>query len=301
MKLTWIEDFLTLIEADTFSRAAKIRNVTQPAFSRRIQMFEEWVGVKLVDRRSHRLKLTETAVHFEPALRRLVSESYELRSRMRAHASGARRIRLTTQHTLVVSHLPRLLRFLKERCSAAFSVRTGNLEDCVNELVNGEAELLMCFEGEGEPHERHIAGEIVRIPIGTEELVPVVAADAAGAPVVDPEQSQCIQLLSYPEKSFLGRVVRDYCMPDLVRTHTVETVCESAFSMALKEMALAGLGVAWLPGRLIERELQDGSLLSLQQTLNTPVLTICVYTMAGEQDEVLNGIWEALKAEPLEL
>ncbi|PXW63626.1 regulatory helix-turn-helix LysR family protein [Methylobacterium sp. B4] len=47
MDLDWLTDFLALAELKTFSRAAEARNVTQPAFSRRIRALEVWVGTPL--------------------------------------------------------------------------------------------------------------------------------------------------------------------------------------------------------------------------------------------------------------
>lgn len=52
MTLSGFEDFLTLTGSGTFSKAAQQRNVTQPAFSRRIQMLENWLGVQLIDRKA---------------------------------------------------------------------------------------------------------------------------------------------------------------------------------------------------------------------------------------------------------
>ncbi len=48
MKLIWLEDFLALPQAGTFSRAAAMRNITQPAFSAASGMLEDWLGVQLV-------------------------------------------------------------------------------------------------------------------------------------------------------------------------------------------------------------------------------------------------------------
>jgi len=67
MELQWIEDFLTLAECGSFSRAAEQRNVTQPAFSRRIRSLEHWVGTELIDRSSHHIKLTPAGQTFMPA------------------------------------------------------------------------------------------------------------------------------------------------------------------------------------------------------------------------------------------
>ena len=47
MELIWLEDFLMLADTLNFSRAAELRHVTQPAFSRRIRALEGWVGADL--------------------------------------------------------------------------------------------------------------------------------------------------------------------------------------------------------------------------------------------------------------
>lgn len=50
----WLYDFLTLEKCRNFSQAAIIRNVSQPAFSRRIRALEHAVGVNCLTGRSHR-------------------------------------------------------------------------------------------------------------------------------------------------------------------------------------------------------------------------------------------------------
>ena len=47
MELKWLDDYLALIETGSLSAAAEKRHVSQPAFSRRIQMLESWLGVSL--------------------------------------------------------------------------------------------------------------------------------------------------------------------------------------------------------------------------------------------------------------
>ena len=54
METKWLEDFISLAETHNFSRSAALRHVTQPAFSRRIQSLENWLGIDLVDRTSLR-------------------------------------------------------------------------------------------------------------------------------------------------------------------------------------------------------------------------------------------------------
>ncbi len=45
MDIEWIADFLELASTKNFTTAAKNRNRSQPAFSRRILALQQWVGV----------------------------------------------------------------------------------------------------------------------------------------------------------------------------------------------------------------------------------------------------------------
>ena len=40
MHIKWLEDFITLAQTRSFSRAAELRHVTHPAFGRRIRALE---------------------------------------------------------------------------------------------------------------------------------------------------------------------------------------------------------------------------------------------------------------------
>lgn len=69
METKWLEDFITLAQTGNFSKSAKLRHVTQPAFSRRIQALEAWLGCELIDRVVYPTRLSaQGAVFYEQAL-----------------------------------------------------------------------------------------------------------------------------------------------------------------------------------------------------------------------------------------
>ncbi len=45
MELKWLEDFVSLAEHKSYSRAAGDRNITQSALSKRIKQLEDWIGL----------------------------------------------------------------------------------------------------------------------------------------------------------------------------------------------------------------------------------------------------------------
>ncbi len=73
----WLEDFLALADTRNFSTAAALRNITQPAFSRRIRMLEQSVGAELIDRTQTPVALTASGRIFRVTARTLVNQIEE--------------------------------------------------------------------------------------------------------------------------------------------------------------------------------------------------------------------------------
>lgn len=298
MKIEWIEDFLALIEAGTFSQAAEARHVTQPAFSRRIRQLEEWLGVELIDRQSPRLALTPHARAYEPSMRDWLARLYAMRSRIRADALHGPRAILTTQHTLTVSYLPQLLRHFRERApEARLQVRSSDRSDCLRNFLRGEADLLLCSELEGTPLflDRE---EIERAPLGTEQLIPVCAADRMGYPIFDLDNASHLPLISYGDDSFLGAALATPYLLDLQRRYDTELVCETSFTIGIRELVFSGLGIGWLPHGLIEEDLVAGKLISLLDMLGGPKLVVACYRQPDVDTVSVNTLWKLLHDRP---
>src|SRR5581483_4757831 len=85
MELKWLEDFVSLAETRSFSRSAELRHVTQPAFSRRIQALEAWLGTELIDRSVYPTRLTQAGEVFREQALSMLSHMQESRSLLRGH------------------------------------------------------------------------------------------------------------------------------------------------------------------------------------------------------------------------
>ena len=62
MDMQWLDDVLVLLEEGNMTRAAARRNITQPAFSRRIRGFEDWLGVTVLQRGTNRVDISAALV-----------------------------------------------------------------------------------------------------------------------------------------------------------------------------------------------------------------------------------------------
>src|SRR5690606_41443188 len=90
------------------------------------------------------------------------------------------------------------------------------------------------------------------------EFIPDCAPDAQGRPLFElREEGASVRLLAYSAGAFLGRSVSA-----LLRQRNLRygTVYETAMADSLKNMALQGLGVAWVPRLSAEAELARGEL-----------------------------------------
>ena len=104
MELKWLDDYLALIETGSFSAAAEKRHVSQPAFSRRIQMLESWLGASLIDRSRKPLRFTPLAEQHEAAFRNLATHIYEFQSTLRSDATQSPGMVLAAHRALLDEH-----------------------------------------------------------------------------------------------------------------------------------------------------------------------------------------------------
>lgn len=298
MKIDWIEDYFALIDAGTFSQAAELRHVTQPAFSRRIRQLEEWLGVELIDRHSTRFTLTAHAKAHEGAMRDWLAHLYAMRSRIRADALHGPRAILTTQHTLTVSYLPKLLRYFRQNApDARLQVRPSDRNECIRNFQRGEADLLLCSEMEG-AQLSFDKGELERILLGTEQLIPVCASNRLGRPLFNLESQSYLPLIGYNTDSFIGSILASPYLLDLQRRYDIELICETSFTIGIRELTLAGLGISWLPSGLIEEDIISGKLISLIDLLGGPRLDVAFYRQINVTNAPVDELWNLIRERP---
>ena len=69
-----LEAFLAIAQHGRFHKAARALHITQTALTRRLQHFEEVLGVRLVERTTRSVALTPLGENFLPQARRLLGE-----------------------------------------------------------------------------------------------------------------------------------------------------------------------------------------------------------------------------------
>lgn len=74
MELRYLESFLAIADELHFGRAAEALHISQPSLSQHLQRLERSVGVRLVDRGSHHVTLTDAGEVFRVEAQRLLDQ-----------------------------------------------------------------------------------------------------------------------------------------------------------------------------------------------------------------------------------
>lgn len=260
MDLRWLEDFVCLARTNSFSRAAEQRFVTQSAFSRRIKALEGWLGVRLVDRSSYPTRLTEAGVEFLAVAEQVGRQVHEIRDHLgHRYRKDVKAVSFAAPHTVSLSYLPEFVKRLEAHVGAVNTrVTSDNVHNCIQALLDGSCDFLLGFSLPDLPLWID-PDQFAYHAIGTERLIPVSAPASGGrAAFMLPGRAQApTDCLAYQADSFLGRAVDGIVSR---RTAYLNVRHANSFADALRAMALAGLGLAWLPESLILGHLAAGEL-----------------------------------------
>ncbi|MFD1328369.1 LysR family transcriptional regulator [Mycoplana ramosa] len=297
MELKWLEDFTTLAQTLSFSRAAEERNVTQSAFSRRIKQLEVWLGVTLVSRATFPAELTREGRTFLPVAQETIRNFYATRDALRPHKND-QTLTFSALHTLTVTFFPEWLNSVAKRLSgirSRLSPDKGGIEDNIGTLVDGEADFLLTYAHPAVPFllDSKLFPYCV---LGTERVIPVCRADA-GVQTLDAaiESGEPVPYLSYGDFSFFGVALSKHFAAR--PTFTRRIVHENTISIGLKTMALAGWGLAWLPESLIRQELAEGSLIRASDDPAWDLeAQIRIYRHAATGRPIVEAFWQAIRS-----
>ena len=298
VEFDWLEDFLALVEAVNFSRAAEKRNISQPAFSRRIRMLETWLGADLFTRDTHKIELTPAGEQFRPTAEEVLRRVYVAREQVRDTAQGASStLRFASTHALSMIFFPAWLQAIEaeSKFSASVSLVTDNMVGCERIMLQGEAQFLLCHHHPSTPVSFK-PNYFTSITIGDDMLVPVSAADASHEPLFSLPGSveEPVPYVAYTKRSGMGRIIESSRALD-GPVAWLAPAFSSHMANVIATMTRAGRGVAWLPISLIADDLQRGILVRAgDEDWDIPI-EIRLYRPRARQSPKAEEFWILVK------
>lgn len=297
MEIVWLEDFVEIAATRNFSAAAAARNVSQSAFSRRIKALEEWLGVDLVDRSTSPVRLTATGGLFAPRCQELVDDIYRLRVECQQNEHPHNLIlSFAALHTIEIFFFPQWLVELRERIGVVQShMHGGDFLDCIESLSLGTCDFaILYYCPEGPPVFK--SGLYKSQIVGHDRLIPVSGCDAQGQPVygLDGPADDPVPFLAYSWKDgYLGKLI-SIIQGRQRQAPRLKTVYQSSLAEGIKRMAIAGMGIAWLPLSSAKDAIEQGRLAQIGDDRATIELEVRLYRRAGPSGTAAEAFWTQL-------
>lgn len=296
MRLEWLDDLLAIADHGGLSRAAAVRLLTQPAFSRRIRTIEEHVGADLLDRTSRPIRLSAATLAHEGRMRELAVSLRQLARDLSQQGAAFRNsVVVASQHAITISLAPRLLRHHLP-ATADYRLLSANREECYAMVMTRQADIVLAYQTASD---RFAADDdfLEEQRLGSDLLIPVLAAanaEAAGGCLVGGE----IPAILYPADVFFGRLMERDVRTRLAAGVVFTKRAETALTPAALNLALEGVGVAWIPRSLGYRDLARGTLTDLSNRFPSVAIEIAAFRLRrpDPRSAVEDTVWRSLAA-----
>jgi LysR family hydrogen peroxide-inducible transcriptional activator len=247
--LRQLEYLVALADTLHFKRAAERTNTTQPTVSEQLKALEDRLGVQLVERSRTRVVLTPIGHQIVEIARRMLRDASEIR--MLASSGGrelAGLLRLGLPPTIGPYLLPHVLPALHEaHPTLKLYVRESLPEELPRALEEGRLDLVIT--------PLPLAyGELRTVPLFREPLLLTVGRDHAfaGRKSVRRDELSGQDMLALGPGHQLHDAVLSLCAE---LGANLRYDFEGTSLDTLREMVVMGLGVTFLPGLYVQREI----------------------------------------------
>lgn len=292
MRLEWIDDILAVLDCGSLAQAAEKRGLTQSAFTRRARTIEASIGAPLFDRRRKPVTLMPGVQALEPELRELSARLHRLGHMLKTTSRReGKPLTFVCQHALTTTISPRIVRAVTRNSDLSVRVHSGNQDDCLMQLLSKEVDLAIMYALPQEP-ETEMSRAFETVDLGEDCLIPVCAPSLR-----DTASCATVPIIAYPADVFLGQVFTRMISARLpVGTATIP-IAETALTLAMMQLALSEIGIAWLPFSLVAQSLEQGDLVRIDDRLPAQTLDIKMVRLRATQTERSKAIWQHLANE----
>jgi DNA-binding transcriptional LysR family regulator len=248
--------FVTVCECDSVTAAAEKLFLAQPSVSLAIRELEEYYGVKLFDRISRKLYITEVGKQFLNYATHIVSLFDEMEKEVK-NWDNIGTLRVGSSITIGTNLLPSFVKLFKNNHpNIKVQVVIDNSQEIEKRVITNEIDFGLI---EGNPHHPGIHSE----KFMDDQLVVIAGKDH---PITKKEEVSVCDLkhcdFILREKGSGGRELFDSTM--LIHDIVIEPIWESVSTRAIIQGVSEGLGLSVLPYLLVKMELDHGII----QTIN---------------------------------
>jgi DNA-binding transcriptional LysR family regulator len=273
--LAQMATFVSVVEGKSLSAAARAQRLSLPAVSRQLRALEADLGASLIARTTRRLRVTDAGRDWYEHCRRVLQQVEEARQAIKGKRGAQGRLvvsaSLTFGSTVIVPRLPALA---ARHPQLVLDLR---LEDQLVDLV-GEGVDVAVRAGSPPPN----STSVVAHPIFSMQRVLVASPRwlRAHGGIDEPEQlarQPCLIQVT-PAGMVIPWSLTRAAAPSETRVVDVDGSIRTNAPSALRDLALSGAGIAYLPDWLVAPDLERRALRRvLPAWASMPIMAWAVY------------------------
>ena len=253
INLTQLQTFLWVASLRSFRKTAEKMNTTQPAISSRIARLEETLGVRLFERETSFIRLTAKGLELLPYAEKLLRTSALLVDRVSQEENFSGILRLGVSETIVHTWLPAFISGLHKKYPSI------EVEIVVDATINLRRELT-----ERSLDFAFLMGPVSDFQIENHELIEFEIVWVA-APSLNIDTGRTLSLDELAKNPLITYARNTRPFAELARqlrknTDLPARIFPSSSLAAILKMAQDGIGVATLPRKMVQAELDNGTL-----------------------------------------
>lgn len=252
MTIRHLRIFITIVECKTMRKAAEKLYISQPAVSQAISELERYYDIKLFERLSQRLYITEAGETLLSYARHIVSSFEDMESAM-FYASSKMTIKIGGSVSIGTTMLIDIVEQLEDEIPGIdVRVTVDNTSTIENKVCLSELDLAIvegCLQSD----------EIIQIPVHNDELVMVVGKDHSFW------DRQCISISELHNQDVISReegsANRNQFEQLLIENKIkINKKWSCTNTEAIKNLVKDGKGIAIISKLLIKKEIEEKKL-----------------------------------------
>lgn len=253
--------FLRVVEEGDFSAAARRLRATPSAVSKQVARLEERLGVRLFQRTTRRLTLTDEGRTYADWARRILADLEEADGAVQSGGAPRGRLRVSVPAAFAIHNvIPLLPEFLERHPAVELELI---LSDRLSDLVEDGVDVAIRVAALGDSR------MVVRKLSENRRIVCAAPRylERHGMPLVPADLARHV-CLGIAEENNLN--LWEFLGPDGPQVVRIRGVVESNSTEALYQLALAGVGLVRLSEYLVGPDIRAGRLVPVLADVNDP-------------------------------
>jgi len=257
MNLSSYKAFIAVAENNSFSKAAKLLFITQPAVSKRISLLEEQLGCSLFDRIGRKVILNQAGKALLPVALRIIQdfkESQRVIDNLSGEVAGS--LSIVTSHHIGLRRLPKHLKaFINRHPHVRLDLAFMDSENACQKIEQGNYEL-----------------GVITLPLNPAKCLkitkiwndPLAIAVSRDHPLVQLAKRKAISLAELAKHPAIlpsvGTYTRTVIEKPLLQKqghHGLDVILETNYLETIQTMVSIGLGWSALPKAMLNTQLVE--------------------------------------------